>query len=346
MSPTSQHTHTPKHDIVHVVEREHVEFFVSLFKEIDENIYSLLKESKIPGDIQSPQSDYSHVPESTLKNLMQVLGSKTSSENFGVLIWSACKNVYIPKFVSQLTQGHSLKEALDEFSTHLKKHSSNAKVYTQYAGGKWWLVRDKTGRDEIWFKYGEMFSVVFMSELLRTLTNHKWQPSEIGITSEEHQDFARLPELSNAQFFTGRDVTALHIPTALMKAPVSQVRKRPSTADISKTAITGFLPSFKLAVKPYLSMGKLPIKMASQILNINVRTIQRKLEKESAIYSEVIESMVLEQMIELIKCDSLPITVIAARMGYSDSAHFTRAFKRLTHMTPSQYRKSIISKKS
>jgi len=327
-------------DRIHVVHKDEVEFFVSLFKEIDDNIYTLLRQAQIPNDLTSPDSDYTYLPETTLKNLMQILGSKTSKEDFGILVWSACKNVYIPRFVGQLKQTHSLKGALDEFGQLLKLKSSSADVYTKYSGGKWWLVREKNGNGELWFKYAEMFSVIFISELLKALTDGRWQPSEVGIRSSDPTDFHALPEMSKAQFFTERPVTAFLIPDELMLSPITAPSKsKPdTTADIP---MYDFLSSFKLAIKPYLSMGKLPIKIAAEILNLNVRTIQRKLEKEGVTYSEVIEQMVLEQILQLLKCETVPITVIAAKMGYSDSGHFTRAFKRLMNMTPRQYRKNL-----
>ncbi|MFM2590171.1 helix-turn-helix domain-containing protein [Vibrio sp. TBV020] len=330
----------PKHhpnDVIHVVHKDHVDFFVSLFKEIDDNIYTLLRQAQIPNDINTSQADYRFLPETTLKNLMQILASKTSNEDFGVLIWSTCKNVYIPEFVKQLTQCNTLKEALDEFGSILKTQSTNANVYTQHAGGKWWLVREKAGADEIWFKYAEMFSVVFMCELVKNLTDDQWRPTEIGIQSPESEEFSNLPELKQAIFFTERPVTALYIPDEIMLAPISL----PSIShkDREQAPNLDFLSSFKLAIKPYLSMGKLPIKIAAEILNLNVRTIQRRLAREGVTYSDIIEEMVLEQMTELLKCDTLPITMIATKMGYSDSAHFTRAFKRLMNMTPREYRK-------
>ena len=86
-------------------------------------------------------------------------------------------------------------------------------------------------------------------------------------------------------------------------------------------------------------MGKLPISLASEILNIHVRTIQRRLESEGAVYKTLIEEMVLEQVLELLKQSDLSVTQVGAKMGYSDSSHFTRAFKRQMNMTPRQYRK-------
>jgi AraC-like DNA-binding protein len=151
--------------------------------------------------------------------------------------------------------------------------------------------------------------------------------------------------MAEAQFFIGRPVTAFEIPDSLMQSPIVLARNLSTKAENFQQPIKqiggvhSFVSSFQLAIKPYLSMGKLPISLASEILNINVRTIQRRLEKEGVIYKALIEEMVLEQTLFLLEHSDLSITDIGAKMGYSDSSHFTRAFKRQMKMTPRQYRK-------
>lgn len=55
-----------------------------------------------------------------------------------------------------------------------------------------------------------------------------------------------------------------------------------------------FVSLLKLAIAPYLSGGKLPIKLAAEILRINVRTLQRRLGKEGVIYKELVDDMTFE----------------------------------------------------
>ncbi|GAL09623.1 transcriptional regulator AraC family [Vibrio astriarenae] len=55
--------------------------------------------------------------------------------------------------------------------------------------------------------------------------------------------------------------------------------------------------------------------------------------------------MVLEETLKLLHNPEFTITTIASKMGYSDSAHFTRAFKRQMKMTPEQYRHEYLSQR-
>ncbi|MCW0469233.1 AraC family transcriptional regulator [Vibrio chagasii] len=65
------------------------------------------------------------------------------------------------------------------------------------------------------------------------------------------------------------------------------------------------------------------------------------MEQESRLQNSD-EEMVLEQVLELLKQHSrfVDYTSRKAKMGYSDSSHFTRAFKRQMNMTPDSTEKS------
>ncbi|OAN11695.1 AraC family transcriptional regulator [Photobacterium jeanii] len=323
------------------VKREDVMFFLSLFKDVEHESYALLRDAGIPNDVFN--ATYTHLPENTIKNLIARLGEQTCKEDFAVNVWLACKQAYVPRFLQQVaaclqSTNPTVKQAIDTFGELLPLASSGGKVSLQQAGGKSWLVREKAFSDEAWFMYAEWFSVIFLNELLASLIGDEWQAKEIGIQHHDATDFQFLPQLRDVQFYTTRPVTAILLPDDVLNQP-AQLKESSEGCDLGDAIPSSFLAVFKLVISPYLSTGKLPIKWAAQILNLNVRTIQRRLDIEGVTYSDVIEQMVLEHALTMLKTSSHPITAIAIKLGYSDSAHFTRAFKRQMKMTPSQYRK-------
>ncbi|WP_345772756.1 helix-turn-helix transcriptional regulator [Vibrio sp. Isolate31] len=321
-----------------VVDKKEVELFAELFKHIDGDIYTLIRSAKVPNDILTSNDHYDYLPETTIKNVVKIMGESASREEFSLFIWSFCKQTYVSRFVAKLSQQDSLKSALDQFGEQLKLVSNGANVYTKQSGGKWWFVREKPFTNAPWFEFAELFSVIFINELLSVLTQGRWKPSEVGIQSSDLECFKSLPQMGSAQFYTHRPVTAFEIAEELMLAPIV-LPKAPLVLESNAPLPSSFLIAFKLVIKPYLTMGKLPISLASEILNMHVRTIQRRLEHEGVVYKTLIEEMVLEQVLELLKQPDLSITQVGAQMGYSDSSHFTRAFKRQMNMTPRQYRK-------
>ncbi|MDA0154410.1 helix-turn-helix transcriptional regulator [Vibrio sp. Makdt] len=325
---------------ISLVSRESVEFFASMFKEIDGKTYALLRSATIPSDIHT-DVEYQYLPESSLKNFMDVLSKHVSDDTLGWLFLRSCKETYIPRFLSVITQRNTVKEALEQFCTVLKKESTGVNIHLENAGNTWWLVREKSGLDETWFKYAEMFSVLCISELLRALSNDEWKPARIGVQSQNIEEFSQLPSLEFAQFFIERPVTAVEIPESVLLSPVrisTPIKAYTHPLTTQELESLSFRELFTLAIKPYLSMGKLPIKIAAEILRMNVRTLQRKLSAENIVYKQFIEDLVFEQVSKRIIESKESITDIANRFGYSDAAHFTRSFKRVFGCSPSKYR--------
>lgn len=77
---------------------------------------------------------------------------------------------------------------------------------------------------------------------------------------------------------------------------------------------------------------------ASQ-LGASARTIKRKLAEEGSSYSNLVEEVQAARALSLLKSE-LTVDEIANRLGYSDAANFTRAFRRWTGKTPSAFRKT------
>ncbi|GEA50916.1 hypothetical protein VIN01S_17200 [Vibrio inusitatus NBRC 102082] len=333
---------------INLVRIEDVRFFVDLLMQIDSDAYQLLRQATIPNDINSTNS-YECLPESALMNAVEVLGGHYTPQDLSVIFWEGIRNSYVPNFIANLGKHESVLDACHQLTELVKASSPNSSVYPAFIAGSWWLVREKQGQHESWYQDAEIFSVLFMVEFVRAITQATWTPEQVTLVSEHNDVYSQLPTLHNVTFIYQRSVTAIKIPESVMQ---SQPTYRYSASHLSSSLpITykepNFMGIFKLAITPYLSMGKLPIKIAAEILRIHVRTLQRRLEKEGYVYQQLIEDMTYELIIDAMQHTTDSITTIANRYGYSDAAHFTRAFKRRYKQTPSVFRKSLpINKKS
>lgn len=232
-------------------------------------------------------------------------------------------------------------EAVQNLSELLKVISPNSNVYPIEIGGSFWIAREKSEQHALWFKYAELFSILFMVEFVRSLTDMKWLPNQISIVSEDVEIYHSLPTLNGITFIQERSVTGIKLSDEVAKTkPVIKYRRKRALlqAEAIKFKQMDFVSLLKLAITPYLSGGKLPIKLAAEILRINVRTLQRRLEKEGVIYKELVDDMTFEIIEKELLSSDETITFIASKYGYSDAAHFTRAFKRRYNITPGNFR--------
>ena len=81
------------------------------------------------------------------------------------------------------------------------------------------------------------------------------------------------------------------------------------------------------------------VERLSRQLNMTSRTLNRWLTRAGTNYKNLREEVLLEAAQQALIYSSASITLIAGKLGYSESSAFVRAFKRLTGYTPNSYRK-------
>jgi AraC-like DNA-binding protein len=100
-----------------------------------------------------------------------------------------------------------------------------------------------------------------------------------------------------------------------------------------------FPASLKRVLIPYLEDGYPPIQLAAEIAGLSVRTLQRRLRQYNTNYSELIQHTRFDVASGLLQNTDEKIINIAYKLGYGDPAHFTRAFEKLSGVSPGQYRR-------
>lgn len=77
----------------------------------------------------------------------------------------------------------------------------------------------------------------------------------------------------------------------------------------------------------------------ARLLNMSVRTLRRKLEKEGSSYNQLLQISRVEKSKELLRESENSIEFISGKLGYLESTSFSRAFKNWTGETPRDWRK-------
>jgi AraC-like DNA-binding protein len=85
--------------------------------------------------------------------------------------------------------------------------------------------------------------------------------------------------------------------------------------------------------------GRVPsIVDVAATMETSVRTLQRRLHAEGLTYSQVVQQAHRAAAQRMLTDSLVAIGEIARNLGYSDPAHFTRAFQRWTGSTPRDFR--------
>jgi AraC-like DNA-binding protein len=109
-------------------------------------------------------------------------------------------------------------------------------------------------------------------------------------------------------------------------------------------AVLGFSDDFGGRVRALLAVadaGYPDLGAAAERLGTSPRTLKRRLLQHGLRYSQLLDEARKRDSIRLLADPTLSIEQIAERVGYTDPANFTRAFRKWTGTTPSRHRSTL-----
>lgn len=90
----------------------------------------------------------------------------------------------------------------------------------------------------------------------------------------------------------------------------------------------------------FVEGGVLSLEAIAKKLATSPRTLKRRLSEEGTTYTELLDELRAKRAMDLIANSELTLDEIAHRLGYSDVANFSRAFRRWTGKPPGSYRRA------
>lgn len=115
--------------------------------------------------------------------------------------------------------------------------------------------------------------------------------------------------------------------------------------DIDKLKLrSGWKAEISQVIKKLLinSQGEiLKVKQVAQMMNMSERSLQRYLAIENTSFSALVDLTRKQYAQELLQNSLMSIEAVALSLGYADTPHFTRAFKRWMGVTPKYYQTQL-----
>jgi AraC-like DNA-binding protein len=122
---------------------------------------------------------------------------------------------------------------------------------------------------------------------------------------------------------------------------VSGTRRRPQLPDDERPAWD--LARVKDAVAGMLAQRPPDIHLIARQLHLSQRTLQRRLRGAGVTYGGLVAEVRRQAAERLLQDQRRKIADVARALGYSDPAHFTRAFVRWTGVSPRGFRGRVVT---
>jgi AraC-like DNA-binding protein len=124
----------------------------------------------------------------------------------------------------------------------------------------------------------------------------------------------------------------------------SKPRHQTSRSQISKkTPLLNIVEAFQFSITPHIHESALNTERAAELCGMSKRTLARKLRNRGTSCYRQICLLRQERAEQQLRETKLGIARIGASVGYPDPVVFSRAFKRWTGQSPSEFRTAIPS---
>ena len=95
----------------------------------------------------------------------------------------------------------------------------------------------------------------------------------------------------------------------------------------------------EIVVTGLLDGGAPDIRDVARMVSTSARTLQRRLRRAGLTYAGLVQQARCEAASRMLLESDQSVSDVARTLGYSDPAHFTRAFHRWTGLTPRGFRR-------
>lgn len=146
----------------------------------------------------------------------------------------------------------------------------------------------------------------------------------------------------------GQKEYAIHVPRALMETPLrladahaAAMAREACERELAARA-GGKKEALSVRVRTVLTAGKdrLPtLEEVAGTLHVSTRTLKRRLQEEGRSFRAVVDHVLCDKATQMLQEEGSSVSEVAYRLGYNDVSNFSRAFRRWTGKSPSDFRK-------
>ncbi|WP_161604498.1 AraC family transcriptional regulator [Roseiconus nitratireducens] len=228
---------------------------------------------------------------------------------------------------------------------------------TAYEGNEYFLTIEG---ETTWFCYreptvmsaGQTFindmTLAVYCQLIRATADTNWRPRQFRSKDSIINRHRGVELFADCQAIAHSDSTGLAFPTEFLS------RRLPGPETMS-----GSTPSHDWEFGPQnsepvveklcrllasqFSYGKLPtLDVVGSMVDVSPRTLKRQLTAAGTSYTGLLDRLRFDVACEMLAIPQMTIREVSIELGYSGTNNFVRSFRRMTGLTPGEYRRRLI----
>lgn len=290
-------------------------------------------------------------PENTISlqaigDLLERCVAATGCEHFGLLLGAGADGNPLGLLGEIMDHCADVGTAIAHFHQYFHVHDRGAMATRTVAGrdasiGYALLDATGPGADQI-----NDAAIAIGMGLMRRLCGSTWKPTAVLLPRCRPRDvrpyenvFARTPEFAAAR--------------AALIFPAGNLRRRIAGADREKHALLAerlktvarqsdldFTDQVRRVVRGLVAVRRCSLDEVAALFAMNRRRINRRLERQGTTFHQISQEALRDLAERLMRDTDMTLGEISATLDYAEAGVFTRAFRGLRGLTPSEWRRT------
>jgi AraC-like DNA-binding protein len=233
-------------------------------------------------------------------------------------------------------------ESLCSFTDMLDTDVASVEIWWEIDGAYFWFkrrARSQMGKEEF---VVEIYALAVFLQFLKVLLPDEWKPAWFFTQARPPTLESPPTALADRCHFGGSDTTAVAIPLERFLAHDSAALEEWSSARGPGTHRVVSAAQMERELRRVVDLcvisGRAELSEVAAVFGLSPRSFQRQLSATGLRFRSLVNESRHTYAAKFLRDSTLKISEIAARLGYSQSADFTRAFGKHTGLAPSDYR--------
>jgi len=187
----------------------------------------------------------------------------------------------------------------------------------------------------------ELYRITSMIQLVQLAAGSEWRPETIRLIMPQTAIVNASPLLTKSKISFSQSDSTISIQSDLLHLPahIEIPAEIKTGSDIQADLHSGFTESIRQIINTYTLTKNISIEEVASIANMSVRSLQRRLTDSGLKFNDLLNQAKYDHAKDILQNTQLPVAEIAKSLGYSDPAHFSRAFRRWSGLSPADFRK-------
>jgi AraC-like DNA-binding protein len=264
-------------------------------------------------------------------------------EDLGFRLGTSIEVRNLGLFGRMLEAGPSLGDALARACRHWSAFDSGERCWITRCGDRVEVHHQYLHEEAITWEQGKGVALALYLKYIAAAAGPGWYPTRIGLPLRALPGAHAHPLLAKARLELGRPWMTIAVPASVLDRPLSRLRgpepprqSRSWDENLPAGDVGGALQQ---VVTAFLADGYPDIQLVADAVGLSTRTLQRRLHEDGRTYAGVVAQARFAEARRLLRDPARQVSDVALDLGYSDPAHFTRAFERWAGIPPREFRR-------